>query len=141
MFITYIAPLAPPSSVTISGSNRVVYTNRLSLTCSASGTVNNYKWYLNNNELITSTVSYIKSSAQLSDSGSYRCKACNWAGCTSSSSHTVNVIGWFIQIVYHVVNSMTEPLPVYQCVLCVRGMLGIECCNMKHMHLHAYMEV
>ena len=139
MFITYIAPLAPPSSVTISGSSRVVYTNRLSLTCSASGIVDNIKWYLDNNKLTTSTSRYYKSSAQLTDSGSYQCRACNWAGCTSSSSYTVTVIGWFIQIVYHVVNSMTEPLPVYQCVLCVRGVLGIECCNI--MHLHAYMEV
>ena len=120
MFIAYIPPIAPPSSVSISGSSRIVHTNRLSLTCSASGTVNSYKWYRNSSPLTTITRHYIKSSAQLSDSGSYQCRACNWAGCTSSSSYTVTVIGlltWRVHVLY----SKVKPIPVYQCVLCVHG--------------------
>ena len=112
MFIASIAPIAPPSSVSISGSTRIVYTNRLSLTCSASGTVNNYRWYRNRDKLTTTTYgSYIKSSAQLSDSGSYQCEACNWAGCTNSSSYTVTVIGWFTRIENHVVNIIVHITP------------------------------
>ena len=139
MFIASIAPLAPPSSVSISGSSRIISTKRLSLTCSASGTVNNYKWYLNNNKLITSTISYSKSPAQLSDGGSYQCEACNWAGCsTRSSSYTVTVIGWFI--VYHVVSSMVEPLPVHQCVhaVCIIWSVGYRVLLGNTMHLLAY---
>ena len=93
-FITYIPPLAPPYSVSIRGKSRIVYTNRLSLTCSASGTVDNYKWYRNSSLLTTTTRRYYKSLAQQSDSGYYQCVACNWAGCSArSSSHTVVVIG------------------------------------------------
>ena len=123
MFIAYIPPLAPPSSVSISGSSKIVYTNRLSLTCSASGTVYNYKWYRNNNKLTTTTRRYYKSSAQMSDSGSYQCEACNRAGCTSSSRYTVTVIGLLTWRV-HVLNSKVKPLPVYQCVLCIHGTFG-----------------
>ena len=100
------APLAPPSSVEISGSSRIRYTNRLSLTCNASGIVDNYKWYHNRDKLPTNTSRYYKSYAQLNDSGSYRCKACNWAGCTKSSSYTVTVIGWFTRIENHVNNNI-----------------------------------
>ena len=116
--ISCIVPPAPPYSVNISGSSRIGYTNRLSLTCSASGIVDNYKWYHNGNKLTTTTRRYIKSSAQLNDSGSYQCRACNWAGCTSSSSYTVTVIGWFTSIVYMLSTVQLNP---YLCmsVCCV----------------------
>ena len=121
MFIAYIPPLAPPSSVSISGSSRIVYTNKLKLTCSTSGTVDYYRWYRNSSILNTTTRHFMKSPAQLSDSGSYQCEACNRAGCTSNRNYTVTVIGWSTWMVYHVINSTVKPLPVYQCMLCVHG--------------------
>ena len=92
----YQCPLAvPPSSVSISGrgSSSIEYTQILSLTCSGSGIVDNYQWFRNSTRLTTTSSSYYRSSAQLSDSGVYYCEACNWAGCTNSSSHTVTVTG------------------------------------------------
>ena len=92
-----ISPLVPPSSVRISGSSQVRYTSTLKLACSASGIVDNYKWYHNSSILTTTKKSYYKSSAQLSDSGYYQCEACNWEGCSNtSSSYTVTVIGLFM---------------------------------------------
>ena len=93
----------PPPSVSIGGSSNVEYTKELRLTCYASGIVERYQWYRNSSNIrtISSTAtaeSYVISSAQLSDSGSYYCSACNWAGCTSSSSHTVNVTGGLIAV-------------------------------------------
>ena len=91
-----ISPLVSPSSARIRGSIQVRYTSTLSLICSAYGIVDNYKWYRNSSLLTTTTTNrYIKSSAQLSDSGSYQCEACNWAGC-SSTIRTVTVRGLFM---------------------------------------------
>ena len=112
-----LAPTAP-SSVTISGSSTVGYTQTLHLTCRVSGIANSYQWYHNGTRLY-STSRYYSKSAQPSDSGRYQCKVCNWAYCKSSSSYTVTVIGWLTWIVHHVVNSRVELLPVHKCVLCV----------------------
>ena len=122
MFIVYIALLAPPSSVKIRGSRRVPYTSTLSLACSASGRVDNYKWYRNSDKLTTTTRRYYKSPAQLTDSGSYQCEACNLAGCsTRSSSYTVTVIGWFTRIEYTLPIVWLTPYctSVYISVCCV----------------------
>ena len=103
MCLVYPSSIVPPSSARISGSSRVGYTYTLKLTCVASGIVDNYNWYRNNSLLTTTTKRYYKSSAQLSDTGSYQCEACNWAGCsTRSSSHTVAVIGLFMWPFYYV---------------------------------------
>ena len=93
----------PPPSVSIGGSSNVEYTKELSLTCYASGIVERYQWYRNASHIrtVNSTAaanSYEISSAQLSNSGVYYCSACNWAGCTNSSSHTVNVTGGLMAV-------------------------------------------
>ena len=90
---TSVSP-EPPYSVSISGSSTVGYNQRLSLTCSVSGIVSTYQWYHNGVSRDSSTSRYYSKSAQSSDSGSYKCKACNWAGCTGySSTLRVTVIG------------------------------------------------
>ena len=92
-----LVPPVPLSSVSISGSSKIGYRTALRLTCSISGTGGAYNWY-RNGTFITSTTSssYYKSPAQLSDSGYYQCRACNWAGCRfSSNSQTVRVTGLF----------------------------------------------
>ena len=87
-----LAPSAP-SSVTISGSRTVGYTQTLNLTCRVSGIANRFLWYHNGTTFSSASSSYSKS-AQPRDSGSYKCKACNWAGCTGYSSILrVTVIG------------------------------------------------
>ena len=117
----------------IGGISKLLTPAYLRLTCYASGTVERYEWYRSGSRLPSTVSDYSKSSVQLSDSGSYQCKACNWAGCTSSSSRTVTVIGWLMRMVNHGVNSMVKPLPVYQCVLCVHGVFGILLSDvMKH---------
>ena len=94
-----LAPSAP-SSVTISGSSTVGYTQRLSLTCHVSGIASTYRWYRNGYIRLSNTSSYYLKSAQPSDSGSYQCRACNWAGCTSySSSRTVTVTAGVFKVV------------------------------------------
>ena len=99
MYLVYCSSIVPPSSARIGGNRRIVYTSSLSLTCSALGTIDHYKWY-HNSSLLTTTVynSYVKSLADLSDSGSYQCEACNnLAHCSpKSNSYTVRVAGLFM---------------------------------------------
>ena len=97
MYLAYSSSIVPPFSANISGSSRIVYMSKLTLTCSASGRVDSYRWYRNGSVLITTVGPYVKSPAQLRDSGSYQCEACNhWAGCSPrSSSYTVRVAGVF----------------------------------------------
>ena len=117
----------PPYSVRISGLNKLLTFASLNLTCYASGTVERYEWYHSGSRLPTTTRYYKKSPAQLSDSGSYQCKACNMAGCTSSSSYTVTVIGWCSRLEYMTIVLFIH-ISVYQCVLCVHVVFSIECC-------------
>ena len=127
MYLVYSSSIVPPSSARISGNSQVRYTSTLSLTCSASGIVDNYRWYRNSFLLTTTTRGYYKSSAQLSDSGSYQCTACNWAGCsTRSSSYAVTVIGLFMWPFYYVTLlsyssslRVTVTAGVFTVVLCV----------------------
>ena len=116
-YILSVSP-EPPYLVRIGGISKLLTPASLRLTCYASGTVERYEWYRSGSRLPSTTSYYRKSSAQLSDSGSYQCKACNWAGCTSSSSYTVTVIGWFTSIVYHVVNSMVTSTCISVCTVC-----------------------
>ena len=90
----------PPYSVSIGGISKLITPASLRLTCYASGAVERYEWYHSGSRLPSTVSDYRKSSAQLSDSGSYQCKACNFAGCSTRSSYTVTVIGWFSQIEY-----------------------------------------
>ena len=96
-YMCVLVPTAVPiQSVSVSGSGNFGVGSTLYLWCQVlSGTRDTYQWYHNGALLNTSTSSYVKS-AELNDSGSYRCEACNWAGCTSSSSYTVNVTGLFM---------------------------------------------
>ena len=120
-YILSVSP-EPPYLVSINGPviSKLTTPASLRLTCYASGTVERYEWYRSGSKFLTTSISYYRiPSAQPSDTGYYQCTACNWAGCSArSSSYTVTVIGWFTQIVYHVVNSMVTSTCISVCAVC-----------------------
>ena len=85
--------------MSISGSSSIGSTTTLSLTCCTSGIVDRYNWYhnstyspFNTSYSSRTTNSYVKSPAQLTDSGDYYCEACDLDWCTISH-HRVEVTG------------------------------------------------